>query len=147
MRTNFNFRQQNTGGGNPMRTILDEQYVTVPEAAKLVGVHAASIRRWIDSGQLPAHRVGRRRVLIKRADLAKLITPARSEQEKGGAMSRAESLQVSSLSREEQVKLLQAVEAAKRAQQEQLARRAGKPFPSSDTLINELRDERSRELQ
>jgi excisionase family DNA binding protein len=129
-----------------MPTVLDEHYVTIAEAAKLVGVHVASIRRWIDSGQLPAHRVGRRRVLVKRTDLAKLITPARPKQENGGGMSRADSLQVPPLSREEQQKLFQAVEDAKRAQQDQLVRRGGKPFPSSDSLINELRDERSHEL-
>jgi excisionase family DNA binding protein len=56
---------QNSEGGVLMRMIVEEQYVTVPEAAKLVGVHSASIHRWIDSGRLPAHRVGRRRVLIK----------------------------------------------------------------------------------
>src|SRR5581483_4318004 len=104
------YLEQKTGGRCPMRTVLDEQYVTVPEAARLVGVHPASIRRWIDSGRLPAHRVGQRRVLIKRVDLAKLITPARAEQEKGGAMSRAESLRVPPLSREEQHELLQEVD-------------------------------------
>jgi hypothetical protein len=61
-------------------------------------------------------------------------------------MSSAESLQVPLLSPEEQQKLLQAVEDARTALQDQLARRGGKLFPSSDTLLNELRDERSREL-
>jgi hypothetical protein len=62
-------------------------------------------------------------------------------------MSEAEALGVHPLSRDEQQKLLEAVEAARKAQQDQLARRGGKPFPSSDALIDELRDQRSRELR
>ena len=56
-----------------MRTVLNEDYVTVPEAAKLLQVHISTIRRWIDSGDLPAHRVGQRRIIVKRGDLANLI--------------------------------------------------------------------------
>src|SRR5919199_4966437 len=82
------------GGANSMRTVLDEEYVTMAEAARLLQVHISTIRRWIDSGELPAHRVGQRRVIIKRADLTKLIAPARSEQEKGDRMSKAEALSV-----------------------------------------------------
>lgn len=129
-----------------MRTVLDEEYVTMAEAARLLQVHISTIRRWIDSGELIAHRVGQRRVLIKRADLTKLIVPARIEQEKGDRMSKAESLSVPPLTDQEQQNLLAAVEAAKRAQKEQLAKRGGKPFPSSVSLIHEMREERSREL-
>lgn len=32
--------------------------ITVPEAAKLAGRNPETIRRWIRSGRLPAHKVG-----------------------------------------------------------------------------------------
>jgi excisionase family DNA binding protein len=129
-----------------MRTILDEEYVTVPEAAKLLQVHSSTIRRWIDSGELPAHRVGQRRVLVKRTDLAKLITPARIEQEKRGDMSHTEPLVIPKLTPEQQRQGLAAVARAKKRQAEMLAKRGGKLFSPSWELLDEARDERAREL-
>ena len=129
-----------------MSVILDEQYVTVAEAARLLQVHPSSIRRWMEAGTLPAFRVGQRRILLKRADLARLITPARVEQGRGARPSGAESMPVSPMSPQERARLLAVVEAARQAQQAQLARRGGKLFPSSDTLIDEARDQRTRDL-
>ena len=129
-----------------MRTVLDEEYVTVPEAAKLLQVHRSTIRRWIDSGELPAHRVGLRRVLVKRSDLARLITPARIEQEKGASMSQTKRLVIPKLTPEQQRQGLEAVERARKSQAEMLARRGGKPFTPSWELLNEARDERTRQL-
>jgi excisionase family DNA binding protein len=129
-----------------MRTILDEEYVTVPEAAKLLRVHSSTIRRWIDSGELPAHRVGQRRVLVKRADLAKLITPARVEQDKEAGMSQPERLVIPKLTPEQQRQGFEAVERAKKRQAEMLAKRGGKLFSPSWELLNEARDERMRQL-
>ena len=56
---------------------LDEEYVTVAEATTLLRVAPSTVRRWIREGDVPAHRIGRRRVALRRADLARLITPAR----------------------------------------------------------------------
>ena len=56
---------------------VDEEYLTVAEAATLLRVAPSTIRRWIREGDVPAHRIGRRRVALRRADLARLITPAR----------------------------------------------------------------------
>jgi excisionase family DNA binding protein len=56
---------------------LDEEYVTVAEVATLLRVAPSTVRRWIREGDVPAHRIGRRRVALRRADLARLITPAR----------------------------------------------------------------------
>ena len=129
-----------------MRTVLNEDYVTVPEAAKLLQVHISTIRRWIDSGDLPAHRVGQRRIIVKRGDLANLITPARAEQEKGGDMSHTERLLIPKLTPEEQRQGLEAIERARRLQAEMLAKRGGKLFSPSWELLEEARDERTRLL-
>ena len=56
---------------------LDEEYVTVAEATTLLRVAPSTVRRWIREGDVPAHRIGRRRVALRRADLARLIRPAR----------------------------------------------------------------------
>jgi excisionase family DNA binding protein len=40
------------------------EYLTVAEAAELLKVHKSTIWRWIESGSLPAYRVGRRGVRL-----------------------------------------------------------------------------------
>lgn len=45
------------------------------EAAEYMGVHDATIRRWISKGILPAERVGPRLIRIKRTDLDALSQP------------------------------------------------------------------------
>jgi excisionase family DNA binding protein len=129
-----------------MQTLFDEQYVSTAEAAKLLGVHIATIRRWIDSGELPAHRVGERRILIKRADLAKLITPARAQQEKGGEMSRSERLEIPKLTEKEKQQALEALERAQRDGARLLKPHGQYQGPESWELLDEARGERTRQL-
>jgi excisionase family DNA binding protein len=129
-----------------MRRILDEEYVTIPEAAKLLQVHPSSIRRWIDAGDLPAHRVGRRRIVVKRTDLANLVMPARAGQDHGGRMGQPEALVIPKLTPEEQQQALEAMEAASKLRAAILAKRGGKLFSPSWELLNEARDERTRQL-
>lgn len=45
------------------------EHVSVAEAADLLGVHPATIKRWIAKGKLPAERVGNLMWLIRRSDL------------------------------------------------------------------------------
>ena len=135
-----------------MRTILDEEYVTVPEAAKLLQVHPSSIRRWIDTGDLPAHRVGQRRILVKRADLANLITPARAEQDQSQAETpritteASEPLMIPKLTPEEQRQALEALGRARKHAAELLQHQGRYRGPESWELLNEARDERTRQL-
>jgi excisionase family DNA binding protein len=56
---------------------LGEDLLTVTEAATLLRVAPSTVRRWIREGDVSAHRIGRRRVALRRADLAHLISPAR----------------------------------------------------------------------
>lgn len=46
-----------------------DEFLTVAEVAELLKLNQMTIRNWISSGQLPAVRLGARRVRIKRADL------------------------------------------------------------------------------
>jgi excisionase family DNA binding protein len=50
--------------------------LTVPEAARRTGRDPETIRRWIRSGKLRAHKVGTQHV-IEDEDLAELLEPAR----------------------------------------------------------------------
>lgn len=49
--------------------------LSMSEAADELGVSPATVRGWIRSGLLPAHRVGPKLVRIERADLAALVAP------------------------------------------------------------------------
>jgi len=130
-----------------MTGILDEQYLTIAQAAERLHVNKSTIRRWIDQGTLPAYKVGQRRVALRTADVARLITPARRTQEKGGAMSQTEQGVSPKLTPEQQRQGLAALAAARKLQAELLAERGGELFSPSWEIINELRDERSRQLQ
>lgn len=64
----------------PERTI-DNPYLSLAEAAELVGQSVKTLRRRIASGALPAYRFGPRCIRVRLADLeasARLIPNARS---------------------------------------------------------------------
>lgn len=67
-----------------MVTIRERDYYTVAEAAAALDVHQSTVWRWIDAKRLPAYTVGARKIRIKRADLALVVTP-RSADAIGGA--------------------------------------------------------------
>lgn len=123
-----------------MQTI-DEEYVTVAEAATLLRAAPSTIRRWIREGDVPAYRLGRRRVALRRNDLADLITPARKLNLPGDEL-----VEVPRLTPEEKQRGLEALERTRRHRKEILARRGGAPFPSSVEIIHEMREERDRQL-
>ena len=56
---------------------LDTDYVTVPEAATILGVSPSTIWRWITKGDLPAYRVGPRFVRVRRSELGTMIRSVR----------------------------------------------------------------------
>lgn len=130
-----------------MSTALDERFVSVAAAAKLLGVHTATIRRWVDRGTLKAYRLGPRRLLLKREDLECLITPARVEPAMIAGMQQRDSTTLHPLTPEEKERALAAMEAARQLAAEIRARRGGKLFSPSWEIVNAARDERTRELQ
>lgn len=158
---------------------LEDDYLTVDEAAALLRVAPSTVRRWIREGGVPAFRLGKRRIALRRTDLAALVTPLHPEHSGGGAVDghlgepeeltpeveqrRAEAMAIleeirrdnakqretfveRKLTDEEVRRGLQALEDAKRLSEEITARRGGKPFPPSWKLINQMRDERTRQL-
>lgn len=61
-----------------------EEYLTVAEVAETLKLNQQTVRNWIDQGQLPALRVGRR-VRIKRSDFQRILDESYSR----GAMTPA----------------------------------------------------------
>ena len=121
--------------------------MTVPQVASLLQVNPSTVWRWINQGLVPAYRIGQRRVRLKRADLANIISPARERLPEDGAMASAERERLSrQLTKEEQAEALKALDAARELRGEILARRGGKLFSPSWAELNEARDERSGQL-
>jgi len=60
-----------------MRSVLEEETLSVAEAAELLKVSKSTLWRWIDRGDLPAYRVGRRRIRLKRTDIENRLVAAR----------------------------------------------------------------------
>ncbi len=63
-----------------------DEFLTVAEVASILKLNQQTVRNWIDAGQLPAVRVGQRRVRIKRSDFDRFIEQGYS----GGPAAQAE---------------------------------------------------------
>jgi excisionase family DNA binding protein len=125
---------------------VDEEFLTVTEAATLLRVAPSTIRRWIREGDVPAHRIGRRRVALRRADLARLITPARPSADTTDSQAVDEPVVGRRLTPEEKQRALDAMDRARELAKRTFEERGGKLFPPSWITINEQRDERTRQL-
>jgi excisionase family DNA binding protein len=125
---------------------LSEDYVTVDEAARLLKVAPSTIRRWIREGDLPAYRIGRRRVALRQSDLATLIKPARAAGSYQGDPEGDERIDIPPLTSEEKEQALAALERARERSRRILSERGETVFtPPSWVLLNESRDERTRQ--
>ena len=122
------------------------ELLTVAQAARLLGVHASTVRRWIDHGKLPAFRVGQKGIRIRHDDLDGLLTPLPHDGQTGGSEVIAERLGIRPLTEEGKRQALAAVEDARRAQAAMLQSRGGKLFSSSSELLNEAREQRTEQL-
>ena len=108
---------------------LNEDYLTVDEAATLLRVAPSTIRRWIREGNLTPYRFGRRRVALKRADVSALITPARPKMARVDAAAGALLPPVRRLIPEEKQWALDAMKRARELSQEIYEQRSQKLFP------------------
>lgn len=125
---------------------LDDDLLTVAEAATLLRVAPSTVRRWIREGDVRAQRIGRRRVALRRADLARLITPARHATDTKDSVVVDEPVVRRRLTPEEIQRGLEAMDRAQQRAAETRALRGGKLFPPAWITINEQRDERTRQL-
>ena len=56
---------------------VDDPWLTVAEVAEELRVNPATVRLWVSKGTLPAKRGGRRKLLIRRSDLAHMLEVTR----------------------------------------------------------------------
>lgn len=122
-----------------------EPYLTVRQAAEQLSVHPSTIRRWIDGGRLPAYRLGEKRIGVRPSDLARLVVPRPARADNGGRGAEPERLVIPALTREEQQRGFKALAELERLGAA-IAARHGRLTPESWELLNQSRDERSRDL-
>lgn len=127
-------------------TAIDEEYLTVTEAAALMRVAPSTIRRWIREGNLPAYRLGHRRVGLRRDDLASLITPVRKGMPRVSNMRGDEHPPIGKLTPEERQRALETMDELEREAKAITEARGGKLFSPSWKILAELREERTRQL-
>ena len=121
---------------------LLEDLVPVRQAASVLGISQSTAWRWINQHLLPAYRVGRKRVYVKRSDLTPLIRPARATDERKGPPNRAKER----MSEKDKQRWLKALAESKRMRDEMFAARGGRPWIPSEVLLSDARDERSEQL-
>jgi excisionase family DNA binding protein len=61
----------------PLAPVLDDELLTVAEIADALKLNQQTVRNIIDRGELPALRVGERRVRVLRSDLDAFLTERR----------------------------------------------------------------------
>jgi excisionase family DNA binding protein len=125
---------------------VDEEFLTVGEAATLMRVAPSTIRRWIREGDVPAYRLGQRRVGLRRGDLDRMVTPVGGSRDRVSALRGDEHPSIGTLTPEERKQGLEAMERLVRMRKADLARRGGKLYPSSWKILEDLREERTRQL-
>lgn len=66
-------------GGRQMVVDQDNDLLSVAEAARLLRVSPATIKRWLKDGRLPAYHLGPRYIRIRRSELTRVLTPLQRE--------------------------------------------------------------------
>jgi excisionase family DNA binding protein len=56
----------------------EDAWLTVQQVSKELGVHEATVRKWIATKRLPASRPGPRRLRVRRSDIDRLLGTASS---------------------------------------------------------------------
>ena len=125
---------------------FDEEYLTVTEAATRLRVAPSTIRRWIREGDLPAYRLGRRRVGLKRGDLDRMVTPVTGGMARVSNMRGDEYPPIGKLTPEERQKALEAMDRLEAMAKAITAERGGKLFSDSTEILIQQREERTRQL-
>jgi excisionase family DNA binding protein len=118
-----------------------EQLLTVAEAARLLKVSTSTIWRWISRGELPAYRVGQRRIVLKASEVQDLLISVKRRQEEERVM--PDSTQLAPLTSADVARLQAAMRQAQALRVRILQQRNGQPLPSSTELLREQREQRS----
>lgn len=116
-------------------SILDDQLVTIAEAALLLRVAPSTVRRRIRKGLLSAQASGHQRITVRLSEVERMAEHLRV------AGSPAALLTVPQWTPQRREEAFAAVQAAKALQRDLLKKRDGRDFPPSWELIHEGTDE------
>jgi excisionase family DNA binding protein len=120
--------------------------VSVADAARLLRVSQSTLWRWISHAEVPAYRIGPKRVWVKTADLERLLRPLRGHGQKGGVALRQKRASERRLTTAQTAKMLAAADQAKQFQKMLLTKRGGELFGPAADEIHAAREERDRQL-
>lgn len=131
-----------------LKTDTETDYLTVAEAASMLGVGESAILRWIEIGMLPSHCVADRPVAVARDDLRKFLGPVRSTSTSmSGEVMTADHPVFRPLTPEEREHGLAWIEETERRGKELMKRLGIERFePESWVLLDEARAERDKRL-
>ena len=124
-------------------------FCTVAEVADMLGVSASTVWRWVDSGKLPAMRVGPKAIRIRRQDAEAAVRPTEldaDEQAAEGSGLVDLAGATAPLTREERERWRDAIVRAEAIRERIGRRRKGRPLADSVPVIRAMRRERSRHL-
>ncbi len=124
-----------------------DDFCTVAEAAATLGVSASTVWRWVDSGKLPAFRVGPKSIRIKRQDVEAAIRPNETDFARRKRIRIYTDIKdIPPKTEENRRRALAWLDEAEKHAREITARRGRVPLPDSTEIIREAREERSRQL-
>lgn len=127
-----------------MAPITQDDLLTVQQAAELLQMSTSTIWRWINQGDLPAYRLGQRRVRVRRGDVERIIRPRNNEAL--AATEDPEGVMPAPLTEEQRQRALATLERLKALHAKLLDERGGELFPDSVELLESIRAERDGEL-
>ncbi len=119
--------------------------LSVSEAAQLLKVSTSTIWRWINRGELPAYRVGQRRIVLKASEVEQILRAVR-QQDREEVSTMEGSQQQVTLAAADVTRLRAAMERAQALRTRILQEHGGQSLPSSTEVLREQRDQRSTEL-
>jgi excisionase family DNA binding protein len=119
-----------------------DDLISVREAAQLLRVSESTVWRWISDGTIRSHRVGKKRVYLKRSELERVVSPA----PRRGGLSDTDRKRLNAVPMSNPDPNVDPVALARALHEKYLAEHGGVFMPDSADLINEAREERSREL-
>lgn len=131
------------------------ELLTKSEAAALLKVSPVTVSRWLKQGRLPAFRLGRRAIRIRRGDIERMLAPIHLDEQRSdpaagrtaktsgfSAIDHELLASITPLTEEEIKRGLAAMDSARELRQRMRADRGGRPLPSSWKLIRKEREKR-----
>lgn len=122
------------------------ELLSVAEAARVLRISQSTLWRWIDRGEVPAYRIGPKRVWLKKAELDSLNPHVRLPRDDGAKAPEMAEFHQGRMSAAKSARVLQALDRARVFREKLLADRGGRLFERSEDDLYELREERSRQL-